>query len=88
MWNFLLTFFTPFITKGIGYQYGYVFAGCNLMAACIVYFFLYESSNLTLEQVEEMYNDPDVRAWSSSSMFPLTLARRPLNLLDAQHVHC
>lgn len=39
------------------------------MAVLIVYFFLYESSNLTLEQVEEMYNDPSVRAWNSSSMF-------------------
>lgn len=41
------------------------------MAVLIVYFFLYESSNLTLEQVEEMYNDPSVRAWNSSSMFSI-----------------
>lgn len=70
MWNFLLTFLTPFITQAIGYQYGYLFAGCNFMAVLIVYFFLYESSNLTLEQVEEMYNDPSIRAWNSSSMSP------------------
>lgn len=69
MWNFILTFFTPFITQAIGYQYGYLFAGCNFMAVLIVYFFLYESNNLTLEQVEEMYNDPSIRAWNSSSKF-------------------
>lgn len=69
MWNFILTFFTPFITQAIGYQYGYLFAGCNFTAVLIVYFFLYESNNLTLEQVEEMYNDPSIRAWNSSSKF-------------------
>lgn len=54
-WNFLLTFFTPFITGSIGYRYGYVFAGCNLLAVLVVYFFYYESSNLTLEHVDDMY---------------------------------
>lgn len=76
MWNFILTFFTPFITQAIGYQYGYLFAGCNFMAVLIVYFFLYESNNLTLEQVEEMYNDPSIRAWNSSSKSP-ALAHNP-----------
>lgn len=27
LWNFLLAFFTPFITKAIGFRYGFVFAG-------------------------------------------------------------
>ena len=27
LWNFLLAFFTPFITKAIQYRYGFVFAG-------------------------------------------------------------
>ncbi|KAI5838476.1 general substrate transporter [Morchella snyderi] len=76
MWNFLLTFFTPFITKAIGYKYGYVFAGCNCLAAIIVYFFLYESSNLSLEQVEDMYNDPNVNAWNSSKWVPHGLSSR------------
>jgi SP family sugar:H+ symporter-like MFS transporter len=47
--NFLIAFFTPFITGDIGYSYGYVFAGCNIFSAIIVYFFLYESSGLSLE---------------------------------------
>ena len=28
LWNFLIGFFTPFITKEIDFAYGYVFAGC------------------------------------------------------------
>ncbi|KAG0152894.1 hypothetical protein PDIDSM_1853 [Penicillium digitatum] len=30
LWNFLLSFFTTFITKDIDFAYGYVFAGCSL----------------------------------------------------------
>jgi SP family sugar:H+ symporter-like MFS transporter len=54
-WNFMLAFFTPFITGDIQYAYGYVFAGCNLAAFVVVYFFLIESSGRTLEEVDAMY---------------------------------
>lgn len=54
-WNFLLAFFTPFITGDINFAYGYVFAGCNLVAALIVFFCLVESSGRTLEEVDAMY---------------------------------
>ncbi|RDW92391.1 hypothetical protein BP5796_01785 [Coleophoma crateriformis] len=54
-WNFMLAFFTPFITGDINYMYGYVFAGCNLLAFFLVYFFLIESSGKTLEEVDAMY---------------------------------
>lgn len=70
IWNFLIGFFTPFITSAIGYSYGYVFAGCNIAGAIIVYFFLYESSGLSLENVDRMYNDPNVKPWQSRSWVP------------------
>lgn len=54
-WNFMLAFFTPFITGDIDFMYGYVFAGCNLAAFVLVYFFLIESSGKTLEEVDAMY---------------------------------
>lgn len=54
-WNFMLAFFTPFITGDINYMYGYVFAGCNLAAFFLVFFFLVESSGKTLEEVDAMY---------------------------------
>jgi MFS transporter, SP family, sugar:H+ symporter len=41
-WNFLLAFFTPFITGAIDFRYGYVFAACNLVGALIIYFFVIE----------------------------------------------
>lgn len=55
LWNFLLAFFTPFITGDIQFAYGYVFAGCNLAAFVVVYFFLIESSGRTLEEVDALY---------------------------------
>jgi SP family sugar:H+ symporter-like MFS transporter len=69
-WNFLLTFFTPFITSAIQFRYGYVFAGCNLLAVIVVFFFYYESAGLNLEQVDAMYTASDVKPWTSSSISP------------------
>ncbi|KAF9220612.1 general substrate transporter [Gyrodon lividus] len=69
-WNFLLAFFTPFISRAIGYRYGYVFAACNLLGAVVVYFFLYESSDLSLENVNMMYIDPNCKPWTSRKWAP------------------
>ncbi len=55
LWNFLIAFFTPFITAAIDFRYGYVFAGGCLVAAVVVYFFLNESQGRTLEEVDRMY---------------------------------
>jgi SP family sugar:H+ symporter-like MFS transporter len=55
IWNFLLAFFTPFITGAIDFSYGYVFAGCNFAGAAIVYFFLIESAGRTIEEIDTMY---------------------------------
>ncbi|GAA6059272.1 hypothetical protein JCM10212_006665 [Sporobolomyces blumeae] len=71
LWNFLIAFFTPFIDSAIRYKYGYVFAGCNAAGAAIVFFFLYESSNLSLENVDLMYNDPHAKPWNSNRWVPV-----------------
>lgn len=63
--NFLLGFFTPFITADIGYLYGFVFAGCCFAGAVLVYFFVEESSGRTLEEIDTMYI-LHVKPWESS----------------------
>ncbi|KAH7327800.1 hexose transporter [Stachybotrys elegans] len=68
-WNFLIAFFTPFITSDIDFALGYVFAGCNLAAAVIVYFFVIESKGRTLEEIDTMYLE-HVTPWKSSSWQP------------------
>ncbi|KAG9316785.1 general substrate transporter [Chiua virens] len=70
MWNFLLAFFTPFISNAIGYRYGYVFAACNLTGAVVVYLFLYESSDISLEHVDMMYTDSNCKPWTSRQWAP------------------
>jgi MFS transporter, SP family, sugar:H+ symporter len=54
-WNFLISFFTPFITADIDYRYGYVFGACNFLGAVVVYFFVCESQGRSLEEIDTMY---------------------------------
>ncbi|KXT18611.1 hypothetical protein AC579_9838 [Pseudocercospora musae] len=65
LWNFLLAFFTPFITGAIDFRYGYVFAGCNILGGLIVYFFVMEGQGRTLEELDTMYLS-NVLPWKSS----------------------
>jgi len=76
LWNFLIAFFTPFISSAIRFRYGFVFAACNLAGAVVVYLFLYESSDLSLESVDKMYNDPNCKAWNSRSWAPVGYSSR------------
>lgn len=63
-WNFLLAFFTPFITDKIDFLYGYVFAGCLFLAAATVYFGVIEGKGRTLEELDTMYV-LKVKPWKS-----------------------
>ncbi|KAJ5797244.1 uncharacterized protein N7518_005784 [Penicillium psychrosexuale] len=66
LWNFLISFFTTFITKDIDFAYGYVFAGCLFVAIGVVYFFVIEGKGRTLEELDWMYVNKVV-PWKSSS---------------------
>ncbi|KPM42134.1 Hexose transporter 2 [Neonectria ditissima] len=54
-WNFLISFFTRFITDAIDYFYGLVFAGCLAVLVFIVFFFVIESKDRSLEEIDAMY---------------------------------
>ncbi|KAF7714027.1 MFS-type Sugar/inositol transporter [Penicillium ucsense] len=64
-WNFLISFFTPFITSAIDFAYGYVFAGCLLAGIFVIYFFVIEGKGRTLEELDYMYVHK-VAPWKSS----------------------
>jgi len=68
--NWMIAFCSPIADRGIGYNFGFVFAGCNLAGATIVWFFLYESKQLSLEAVDEMYSVEDLKPWQSSQWIP------------------
>lgn len=69
VWNFLIAFFTPFITSAIDFRYGYVFAACCAVASLTVYFFLLESQGRTLEEIDKMYI-LRIKPWESSKYVP------------------
>ncbi|KAL2265607.1 hypothetical protein VTJ83DRAFT_6707 [Remersonia thermophila] len=90
--NFLLSFFTPFITAEIGYLYGLVFGGCCFVLAIIVFFFLIESKDRTLEQIDTMYlmgvNPITSSKWDEKSLPTSSSSEdhtsREFNLRDGQ----
>jgi SP family sugar:H+ symporter-like MFS transporter len=53
--NFLISFFTTFITNKIDYFYGLVFAGCCFALFWVVFFFMIESKDRSLEEIDTMY---------------------------------
>lgn len=66
----LIAFLTPLANAGISYKFGFVFVVTNLTAAALVWFLLYESVSLSLENVDAMYSEPDVKAWTSAKWAP------------------
>ncbi|KAI6785489.1 High-affinity fructose transporter-like protein [Emericellopsis cladophorae] len=74
--NFMIGFLTPLATDGvggspgIGFAYGYVFAGTNFAAGLLVWFFLYESRTLSLENVDLMYGQKGLKPWTSHKWVP------------------
>lgn len=66
----MVAFLTPLANDGIGYNFGFVFAGCNIAIAIIVWFFLYETVGLSLENVDQMYSQPELKPWTSHRWVP------------------
>lgn len=67
--NFLISFFTPYIVSAIDFRYGYIFAACCFAGAFIVYFFVPESQGRSLEEIDTMYII-HVPPWKSSGWQP------------------
>ena len=64
-----MSFFTRYITDAIDYLYGLVFAGCCGALAVIVFFFVIESKDRTLEEIDTMYRQK-VNPITSSKWVP------------------
>ncbi|KAL1842454.1 hypothetical protein VTJ49DRAFT_5191 [Mycothermus thermophilus] len=85
--NFLISFLTPLATSGINYAFGFVFVATNIAGLLLVYFFLYESVSLSLENVDAMYSEPGVRPWNSKKWVPPGYATRMLRRDDGVNAH-
>jgi len=69
MWASIISFFTPFITGAIHFYYGFVFFGCLLFSVFFVFFFIPETKDLTLEEVNDLWMD-GVPPWRSANWVP------------------
>jgi SP family sugar:H+ symporter-like MFS transporter len=89
LWNFLMSFFTRFITDAIGYLYGLVFAGCCAALVAIVFFFLIESKDRTLEEIDTMYmlkvNPITSGKWQQHEKSGSATPSEPETQKDAEH---
>jgi SP family sugar:H+ symporter-like MFS transporter len=55
LFNFLISFFSAFITDEIDYFYGLVFGTCCFVLFFVVYFFMIETKGRSLEEIDTMY---------------------------------
>lgn len=69
LWQFLIGFFTPFITSAINFYYGYVFVGCLVAMFIYVFVFVPETKGLSLEDIQVLYEE-GVPPWKSASWTP------------------
>ncbi|QDS76503.1 hypothetical protein FKW77_005550 [Venturia effusa] len=63
--NFLIAFFTPFITAEIEYKFGFVFAAALLAGAVFAFAFVHETKDRSLEAIDQMILD-GVKPWKSA----------------------
>ncbi|KAF7194439.1 Hexose transporter 2 [Pseudocercospora fuligena] len=88
LWNFLISFFTRFITDAIDYFYGFVFAGCCAALVAIVFFFMIETKDRSLEEIDTMYVlgvNPITSAKWDGSKLPVSADTSGRNSSDAAH---
>jgi len=75
LWNWAIAYATPYmVDSGPGNadlksKVFFIWGGCNVIGGIFVYFMVYETKGLTLEQVDEMYEEVD-HAWKSPSFIP------------------
>jgi SP family sugar:H+ symporter-like MFS transporter len=55
LFNFLISFFSTLITDQIDYLYGLVFAGSLVVLFFVVFFFMIETKDRSLEEIDTMY---------------------------------
>ncbi|KAG7664396.1 uncharacterized protein J8A68_002069 [[Candida] subhashii] len=81
LWNFGIGYATPYMVDSgpgnanLGSKVFFIWGGCNVIGFLFVYFFVYETKGLTLEQVDELYLKVD-NAWKSKGFVPTEHAFR------------
>lgn len=66
----MIAFLSPIAADAINYAFGFVLVAANVAAALLVWFFLFESRQLTLENVDLMYGQEGLKPWNSHKWVP------------------
>ncbi|KAG5368836.1 High-affinity glucose transporter SNF3 [Yarrowia sp. C11] len=75
IFNFAIAFATPYLvdkkpgSAGLESKVFFIWGGCNFLAILFVYYYVYETKGLALEQVDEMYSEVKY-AWQSGRFVP------------------
>lgn len=72
LWNFLLSFFSNKVATDYGPFIMLIFGSVLVVAAVFSYLAVPELRGLSLEQVEEMYQDRKLLPWKTSKWQPQT----------------
>lgn len=76
MLNWAIAYATPYLVNyGEGYanlqsKIFFVWFACCFLCIAFVYFLIYETKGLSLEQVDELYEDKSCKAWRSAGWRP------------------
>ena len=75
LFNFAIGYATPYLvdeapgSAGLKSNVFFIWGGCNFLCFFFAFYFIYETKNLTLEQVDELYATYS-KAWQSSNFIP------------------
>ena len=75
LWNWGIGYATPYLVKtgpgnaGLGVKVFFIWGSTCLGCLLFTYFFIPETKGLSLEQVDELYND-NVKPWQSTHWVP------------------
>lgn len=75
IWNWGIAYATPYMVDegpnnaNLGSKVFFIWGGFNLFSVFFTYFYIYETKGLSLEQIDELYEDVNV-AWKSRTFVP------------------
>lgn len=85
-WNFMLSYFSNKIAARYGPFIMLIFGSVMVFAVVFVFLAVPEVKGLTLEQVDEMYDDTSVRPWNSARWTPSTGHDRNRSAVGISHL--
>ena len=69
LFNFAIAFATPYLVENLGKSIFFIWGTCCFFCIAFVYFFIYETKGLSLEDVDQLYMTVS-KAWHSQGFVP------------------